>query len=261
MNKVILSVSNNGFDRTPLINGKELFDGSEIELLEVFASLLRTNEIHLVITPNVDQVVRLEEDDNWRDIFQSATLLVPDGTPLVRTFKLLGVKGLQVITGADLLTLCIEKAEHLNWRVAIIGGSEQSNHLLNEFFKGQKMIQVIPLPYFDSESINQTKTAIDQLHIFGPHICFVCLGSPKQEVWINYWNDVLPAAIYVGAGAAAEFLSGTVSRAPRLFRKLGFEWAWRLLQEPRRLFNRYIVKGPKFIPIIINSLWHQFSKK
>ncbi len=85
-------------------------------------------------------------------------------------------------------------------------------------------------------------------------VTFICLGSPKQELWFLENRHELPPGIYVGAGAAIDFAGGAKKRAPVLAQRIGMEWVWRLAQEPRRLARRYLVDGPKFIFVVVRSV-------
>lgn len=95
---------------------------------------------------------------------------------------------------------------------------------------------------------------VEALASLEPDLVFVCLGSPKQDVWVSRWRAKLPPAVYIGAGAAVDFVAGTKRRAPRALQRLGLEWAFRLAQEPRRLARRYLVRGPAFAMVAVRSL-------
>ncbi|MDN5573728.1 MAG: WecB/TagA/CpsF family glycosyltransferase, partial [Micrococcales bacterium] len=87
-----------------------------------------------------------------------------------------------------------------------------------------------------------------------PSLVYLCLGSPKQEAWFEHWRRELPAAVYVGAGAAVDFAAGARRRAPRALQMIGGEWTWRLVQEPRRMAGRYLGRGPRFLGVIARSV-------
>jgi glycosyltransferase involved in cell wall biosynthesis len=102
---------------------------------------------------------------------------------------------------------------------------------------------------------------VARLRSLRPDIVFLCLGFPLQEAWWAHWRDRLPAAVYVGAGAAVDFAAGVRSRAPRAVQRLGMEWCWRLAQEPRRLAHRYLVRGPRFLVVAARSLRHGWRER
>jgi N-acetylglucosaminyldiphosphoundecaprenol N-acetyl-beta-D-mannosaminyltransferase len=84
-----------------------------------------------------------------------------------------------------------------------------------------------------------------------PDVIWVGLGAPKQEIWMYEHVNDLKVPVMVGVGAAFDFLAGVKNQAPRLFRENGFEWLWRLISEPRRLWRRYVIYGPLFIGLVM----------
>ena len=99
-----------------------------------------------------------------------------------------------------------------------------------------------------------SQEVIDRLAQLDPSLVYLCLGSPKQEAWFEHWRRELPAAVYVGAGAAVDFAAGARRRAPRALQMIGGEWTWRLVQEPRRMAGRYLGRGPRFLGVIARSV-------
>ena len=87
-----------------------------------------------------------------------------------------------------------------------------------------------------------------------PDVLWVGLGMPKQEQWIFEHRQALKVPVVVGAGASFKFISGTVPRAPRLVCNLGFEWLWRLAQEPGRVWRRVVIDAPKFVGLVLLQL-------
>jgi N-acetylglucosaminyldiphosphoundecaprenol N-acetyl-beta-D-mannosaminyltransferase len=138
--------------------------------------------------------------------------------------------------------------------VVLLGGdpsvSERAAQLLDQ---GAGLIRAIALPMLTSVEDESARSSVDELARFRPDIVFLALGSPKQEAWFLHWRDRLPDAVYIGSGAAADFAAGHRRRAPGLLQAGGLEWVWRLLQEPRRLAGRYLVKGPRFVKVILDS--------
>jgi N-acetylglucosaminyldiphosphoundecaprenol N-acetyl-beta-D-mannosaminyltransferase len=88
-----------------------------------------------------------------------------------------------------------------------------------------------------------------------PHIVLVCFGAPKQELFIHEARQILGSAVFLGVGAAIDFVAGTVRRAPRWISAMGLEWAYRLACEPTRLWRRYLVRDPRFLGIVLGDLF------
>jgi N-acetylglucosaminyldiphosphoundecaprenol N-acetyl-beta-D-mannosaminyltransferase len=243
-------------DERTFLAGKELFQGSEVDLMEELAGLVSTNEVHLVVTPNVDQVVSLRTSDEARAAVDEATLRLIDGAPLLFLAKRLGGRQLCRLTGADLLQTVSHASAARGWRIAIAGGdpavSTRAAATLRDRYPGADVIS-IPFPYLETAESVEGRQVVSRLHEVKADVVFLCLGFPKQESWFLHWRDLLPGGVYIGAGAAVEFAAGDRQRAPKLAQKVGAEWLWRLAQEPKRLAHRYLIKGPVFLRVIADS--------
>ncbi|WP_460772546.1 WecB/TagA/CpsF family glycosyltransferase [Microbacterium sp. GXF7504] len=230
--------------------GAPLFEGTLSDLLDTIDDRVRDGVPRLVVTPNVDQVLNLEDDAAWCEAFDAASVHIADGAPIVALARTLGAPEVHRIAGADLLTAAIVESPARGWRIAILGGNDASLARIPE----TEHLRTVPLPMLDGPGDPASLPAIEVLRSIRPHLVFICLGSPKQEKWFMAWRHLLPAAVYVGAGGSADFLAGRFARAPRAAQQLGLEWLWRLAQEPRRLAHRYLVKGPRFVGVFLRSL-------
>ena len=245
--RVRFSVDASGLAR---VDGAPLFAGSMGHLLDALDRLRRTGRARLVITPNVDQILSLETDAHWRELFALADVRIADGAPVVALARSLGARDVRRLTGSDLMAVAIAEAPARGWRVAVVGGCEaDAEHMA----AGGEHVRVFPVPTIRGD-FEPSRETVAALAAFAPDVTFICLGSPKQEKWFAHWRGELPAGVYVGAGAGIDFLAGRAVRAPRIVQRLGFEWTWRLAQEPRRLAHRYLVRGPRFLRIIARSL-------
>ena len=242
-------------DGAVLLAGQELFLGGPRELLGRIAELVPADRVHAVITPNVDQTLTMQEDPALRRAYDEATLRITDGTPLVVLGRLLGADGLIRLTGADLLVYAARRAPKEGWRIALTGGAPDVADHAAEHLREQYGADVVAVPFPRIGSVDDpaSSSVIDALTEVAPDLVFVCLGSPKQDTWVSHWRDALPPAVYIGAGAAVDFVAGTKKRAPRAVQRAGGEWLFRLAQEPRRLAGRYLVRGPHFIAVAYRS--------
>jgi N-acetylglucosaminyldiphosphoundecaprenol N-acetyl-beta-D-mannosaminyltransferase len=239
------------------LDGLPLFRGSADHLLDEMEALVASGGHHLVMTPNVDQVLALRADPRTAAAHRAASLRIADGAPLVGLARLLGDRRIQRLTGADLLGDVVARAAVNGWRVAIVGGADGvSDEAAARLRAGAPGVRLVTVPFPFVRSVDEPGCAVvaDALREARPDVVFVCLGSPKQEAWFLEWRDRLPPGVYVGAGAAVEFAAGARSRAPRAVQRLGGEWLWRLAQEPRRLAHRYLVRGPAFVGVVLGSL-------
>ncbi len=240
----------------PRLADKDIFQGDLEGLLDHLATLLPAERPYALITPNVDQAITLREDAALRSAFDHADVLIADGAPLVLLARALGADRLHRLTGADLLPAAAARAARTGWRIVLTGGRSditvKAAANLRETYGAD--VVAIPFPLISGPDDPAGRDVVEALREAHADLVFVCLGSPKQDVWVDLWRDELPPGIYIGAGAAVDFAAGVRSRAPRLVQALGAEWLYRLLQEPRRLARRYMLRGPLFLVIVLRSL-------
>lgn len=241
---------------TPYLADKEIFQGDLDGLLDHLGTLLPATRPYALITPNVDQAITLREDAALRAAFDHADVLIADGAPLVLLARRLGAHRLQRLTGADLLPAAAARASRTGWRIVLTGGRSDITVQAAENLRRRYGADVVavPFPLISGPEDPASREVVEALRAAQADLVFVCLGSPKQDVWVDRWRDELPPGIYIGAGAAVDFAAGVRSRAPRLVQALGAEWLYRLAQEPRRLARRYMVRGPLFLLIVLRSV-------
>lgn len=235
---------------SPSILGVPVFTGSSAALMDRIAALVACGGPHLIATPNVDQMLELNDNSEFRSAYSLASLLVIDGMPIAHLARRLGCRDAPRYTGADLLPQASSESCSRHWTIAIAGGATgvavAAAERLSGQFPGAEVVAV-PFPLLSSVDDPASLGVIEDLVRVRPHLVFLCLGCPKQELWYSVWRSALPSAVYIASGAAADFAAGVVSRAPRWIQRASLEWAWRLSQEPSRLWHRYLVRGPRFI--------------
>lgn len=176
---------------------------------------------------------------------QTATLVLPDGMPLVWLARAAGARGAERVYGPDLMETVLAGPP---LRHALIGGTpgvaERLAEVIARRFPHQTVAGVlcpdVPDPLVPDPAL---ATALDALNA---DIAWVALGTPKQDLWMAIHRPVLRTPVLVGCGAAFGFLAGTVPQAPRWMRAAGLEWSFRLFSEPRRLAGRYGRTVPLF---------------
>ncbi|MCC5666175.1 WecB/TagA/CpsF family glycosyltransferase [Nostoc sp. CHAB 5784] len=210
-----------------------------------------------VVTPNAMHILSLQKDSNFQDIYRKAFLVVPDGVSLLWAAKFLQTPLKGRVNGTDLFEKLCAIAAEKGLKVFLLGGrpgsAEKAQETLVARYPSLQIVGTYCPPYgFESQPrelnlINSTITAA------APDILFVGLGAPKQEKWIaaNYLSLGVP--ISVGIGVSFELVSNMVKRSPVLMQKTGFEWLFRLLVEPKRLWKRYILGNPIFIWLVVKQ--------
>jgi N-acetylglucosaminyldiphosphoundecaprenol N-acetyl-beta-D-mannosaminyltransferase len=239
------------------VAGSEVFVGDAYSLLDAIDSASRTGRAELLVTPNVDQVLEMVSNPSFRDLFAEAAIRVLDGMPLVAFARMRGAVNVRRHTGADLLPDVVRASVERGWSVVITGGDPRTCELASERLRCRfpgASVAAVPFPEIGSIDDSSAKVVVENLKEIRPNIVFMCLGSPKQELWFGRWRTQLPPALYVGAGAAVDFAAGRVRRAPRWMQRVGLEWVWRLGSEPKRLARRYLIRGPRILGIFVRSL-------
>ena len=203
-----------------------------------------------VVTPNIDICRQLRHDPAVRALVSGASLVVADGMPLIWASRLRGDPLPERVAGASLIFTLSEAAAASGKSVYLLGGAPgvpaRAAAALGRRYPGLMVAGVHAPPFgFDREP-GEIEAIAARLARAKPDIVFVGLGFPKQERVIAALAPGLPAAWFIGCGAAIPFAAGTLPRAPHWMQLLGLEWIHRLITEPRRLFHRYLVNDVPF---------------
>ena len=216
-----------------------------------------------VLTANLDILRRWVNQPEFRDLTQSVNVCVADGAPVVWASRLQGTPVPERVTGADLVTSLSAGAARKGHSIFLLGGAPgtatKAAELLQQSYPGLQ-IAGTNCPEFGFEKSAQALAGIrEQLLATQPAIVFVALGSPKQEQLIKQMMVDLPSTWWLGIGASFSFLSGEIQRAPKWMQGVGLEWLHRLVQEPRRLFKRYLLDDlPFLLRLLSNTLVARF---
>lgn len=204
----------------------------------------------VVVTPNLDHLRRCRKDADFAQLVSQADLVVADGMPLVWASKLQGTPLPGRVAGSDLISSLSAAAAKTGKTVFLLGGDPGTAESAADVLRKRHPEIQIAGTYCpgigfekDADKMLELTTAVVSAK---PDIVFVALGSPKQERLIERLRDRLPGTWWLGVGISFSFLCGDVKRAPRWMRKTGLEWVHRMVQEPGRLFKRYIVQGVPF---------------
>jgi N-acetylglucosaminyldiphosphoundecaprenol N-acetyl-beta-D-mannosaminyltransferase len=210
-----------------------------------------------VVTPNVDICRQVRRDPAVRALISGASLVVADGMPLVWASRLRGDPLPERVAGASLIFTLSEAAAARGKSVYLLGGEPgvpaRAAVALGHRYRGLLVAGVHSPPFgFDREP-GEIEAIGARLARAKPDIVFVGLGFPKQERVIAALAPGLPGVWFIGCGAAIPFAAGALSRAPHWMQRLGLEWTYRLISEPRRLFRRYLNDLPFALLLLVTS--------
>lgn len=220
------------------------------QLIEHMFQSLRDGRGGWLVTANLDFLRRHVKDPAARAIYEGADLRVADGMPLVWAAKVRGTPLPERVAGSSLVVPICERAARDGRSVYLLGGDPKAAEAAE-----QKLTREIPgltiagrsSPWVSVEPSEAELAPIRaELLAKKPDFVLVAFGSPKQENLIAALRHELPGTWWIGVGISLSFVSGHVKRAPALVQKLGLEWVHRLVQEPKRLFRRYVIEDLPF---------------
>jgi N-acetylglucosaminyldiphosphoundecaprenol N-acetyl-beta-D-mannosaminyltransferase len=205
---------------------------------------------HSICLANAFALTQAQQDAEFREALNSADLSVADGMSLVWLSRLKGRGIERRVYGPDLLLEFCERTQTRRYRHFFYGGAPGTpERLVEELRRRYPMLQVAGTlaPPFRPLTPEEEDETIALINRITPDVIWVGLGAPKQELWMRRHQSILEARVLVGVGAAFDFLSGRVRQAPPWMREHGLEWLFRLWQEPRRLWRRYLVGNVQFV--------------
>jgi N-acetylglucosaminyldiphosphoundecaprenol N-acetyl-beta-D-mannosaminyltransferase len=199
----------------------------------------------------VHTVMVCQEDPELREAVVGADFTVPDGQPLVWAMNALGHDLSHRVYGPDLMERACERAARTGVRMYLYGGRNQGALVqlalnLRQRYPGLQIVGGYAPPFRELTEAEEA-TVADEINRSQADVVWVGIGVPKQEKWMARMRDRLTAPVLVGVGAAFDFHAGLVPQAPDWMQRLGLEWAFRLFQEPRRLWKRYARYNPLFV--------------
>jgi N-acetylglucosaminyldiphosphoundecaprenol N-acetyl-beta-D-mannosaminyltransferase len=199
----------------------------------------------------VHTVMESRDDAALRSAVDGAAFTVPDGQPLAWALRALGHDIDARVYGPELMARACARAARSGQRHYLYGGRDDEalarlSANLRERFPGLRLVGG-HAPPFRELSEPELDAIAAQVNAARPDVVWVGIGVPKQEKWMATMRDRLDAPVLIGVGAAFDFHAGLVPQAPAWMQRSGLEWAFRLAQEPRRLFRRYARHNPRFV--------------
>ncbi len=211
--------------------------------------LLDSNAQRHVMTPNAEMLVEASRNPAFRALLNRTALNLPDSTGVVWAARRTGQRLPARVTGVDAVTrLCAGLGSA--HPVFLLGAAEGVAEKAAAELKKRNPMLVIAGAYAGSPREEDARVIIDRINAAKPHLLLVAYGAPGQDLWIDRHLYELPSVrVAIGVGGTLDFIAGTVKRAPVFVRKLGWEWLWRLVLEPRRW--RRILRATVVFPWLV----------
>lgn len=231
-------------DTTRILN-VDILRITQRELLERF-------DAGVLITPNVDHLVKLQGDGGFYDVYRRAEWVVCDSKILYLLSKLLRRPLPEAIPGSSFFTAYyMHHKDDADCRIFLLGAKEGIAAKAMERINAKVGRRIVVGAHSPSFGFEKNERECDELvrivNDSDANVLLVGVGAPKQEKWIMKYRDRMPGVkLFMALGATIDFEAGTLKRAPRLWQKIGMEWLYRCLKEPKRLLRRYFVDDMQF---------------
>ena len=239
------------------ILGVQISSISNDNLLAAFTQhILLKEKKQICITP-VNSVMAAVKNEQVKTIYNNADYILCDGMPIKWAASFLNTPIVERITGLDLLPNLVEICAKNDYSIFLLGASPGVGDKLKDIiltkYPNARVIGVYVPPFMATFTAAENEKMISAVNAASPDVLLVSLTAPKQDIWIANNKDALNATLMVGIGGAFEVMAGLAKRAPKWVQKAGLEWLYRFIQEPKRLFRRYFIEAPLFIPLIMKQ--------
>lgn len=220
------------------------------ETLQTIEGFIASGRPHQHVVVNVDKIVKARDDEQLRSIINSCALINADGMPVVWASRLLGKPLKQRVTGVDLFEALMKRAAQKGWRVYLLGAREEVVSAVRRTYE-----KLYPGLHFagcrDGYWTPAEEGAIvDEIAAAHADILFVAISSPKKEQFLGLYQERMRVPFAMGVGGTFDVVAGKVKRAPLWMQRAGFEWFFRFMQEPRRMFRRYFIDDMAFFGML-----------
>jgi N-acetylglucosaminyldiphosphoundecaprenol N-acetyl-beta-D-mannosaminyltransferase len=212
----------------------------------------RSGAQHMAV--NAAKIVAMRHDEALHRLVDDCDLITADGQAVVWASRLLGDPLPSRVAGIDLMLELLALAEHRGYRVYVLGAREEVLERAIARLR-ERHPRLIVAGYRNGYfSAAEEPSVAAQIRAARPDLLFVAMSTPRKEYFLGRWGPELDVPFSMGVGGAVDVVAGVTKRAPRLLQRLGLEWAFRLAQEPRRLFRRYLVTNSAFVALTLRDL-------
>ncbi len=214
---------------------------------------------HVVV--NAGKVVSMQSDQQLRGSVVSCDIINADGQSIVWAARLLGEKIPGRVAGADLMPRLVEMAAEKNYSCYFFGAKEEVVRKVVRIYRARYGDQIIAGYRNGYYTPNEERGIAEEIAESGADLLFVAISSPKKEIFLHRHQDVLSNINFtMGVGGTFDVISGLTKRAPVWMQKAGLEWLYRLVQEPRRMWKRYLIGNAKFMWLVLQQYCRKYIK-
>lgn len=213
----------------------------------------------VVFTPNVDHLVKLQQDREFYRVYQDADYRICDSQLILYASRFLGQPIREKVSGSDLFPAFYKRySTDESVKIFLLGGlegvAEKARHRINQKVGRNMVVEVYSPPFGFEHDPEECTKIVELINNSGANVLAVGVGAPKQEKWIiNYRSRLSAIDTFFAIGATIDFEAGNLSRAPQWMSSAGLEWLYRLLMEPGRLWKRYLVEDVRFFALVLRQ--------
>jgi N-acetylglucosaminyldiphosphoundecaprenol N-acetyl-beta-D-mannosaminyltransferase len=226
-------------------------------LLEEFKRIIHAKEFAQVAITPVNSILAAYKNKAVQEVYNASDFVLCDGMPVKWAAHFLGTHIVERITGLDLLPDLAAFAAKENFSLFLLGASpgvgEKLKEVILQLYPNCNIVGIYVPPFMPIFDATENQKMVDAVNAAKPDLVLVSLTAPKQDIWIANNKAVLFPAIYIGIGGAFEVMAGIAKRAPKWMHGAGLEWFYRLIQEPKRMYRRYLIEAPLFIPLVLRQ--------
>ncbi len=230
------------------------------EIIEIMIQWIesKNKKCHQIVNTGMHGVMEAHRDPEFKSILNSVDLMAPDGILVALTSRLKGHPIKKENTGPGLMWKFSEYADKKEYKYFLYGDTEETlkqlTVKLTEEFPGIRLVGAHSPP-FRSLTDEEDKLLVSEINHANPDVLWVALGTPKQDRWIFEHLERLEVPVAIGVGAAFKYTAGIMDRSPMWLSRLGFEWLWRLIHEPKRVWRRIFIDAPQFMFLVAMELF------
>jgi N-acetylglucosaminyldiphosphoundecaprenol N-acetyl-beta-D-mannosaminyltransferase len=225
--------------------------GSAVDILDDAAT--NGTKGYVTVT-GVHGIMEAQDDPSFKHVLNSSLLTTPDGMPTVWIGRSRGFKKMGRVYGPELMLEVCRRSLQTGHNHFIYGGApgvvDDLARVLQSKFSGLRIVGT-HTPPFRPLNEQEERGLVDRINELRPDFFWVCLGAPKQERFMAEYSTKLATTVMVGVGAACDILTGRTKDSPQWVKQSGLQWLHRLLQEPRRLWRRYLILNPRFVYLLL----------
>ena len=223
------------------------------ETLDAVDGFIAEGGVHQHVVVNVSKVVQADRDPTLRAVIAACDLVNADGQPIVWASRLLGTPLRERVTGVDLMQRLFGRAAERGYRLYLLGARHEVVATVADRLAREHPGVVIAGWRDGYWSPSDEAAVVDAIAAAKPDILFVAISSPAKERFLARWKDTIGAPFVMGVGGSFDVYAGIVRRAPRWMRRLGLEGLFRVIQEPGRMWRRYVGDAPRFALIVLRA--------